>query len=464
MESLSFEEIIFAVNGISLNDPPINNVSITSVSIDSRKIEIDSLYIPIKGDQFDGHTFINNAFDKGCILALTEQKLKPKGNQILIYVKNTKIALMELASYYRNKFNIPVIAITGSVGKTTTKDLIASVLSSKYKVHKTQGNFNNEIGLPLTIFGLNKTHQILIVEMGMNHFGEIHNLSMIAKPDIGVITNIGVSHIEHLVNKKGILRAKCEILDGIKEDGVLIINGDDPMLQQIMPNHTLITYGRNKNHQFYAGYIEITGKNGIHGVFHTPKSSLEITIVALGEHMIDNALAAIAVAKQLNLSDSDIIKGFKQYKPSKMRMELQAFNNELYVINDTYNASPDSMKAALKALTTMPDCKRYIAILGNMFELGEHAQDLHKEIGSYIAKMHNIDLLITVGNLAKFIQNEAIYAGMSQNKMHHFQTQEDLILQLNKLLLPQDLILVKASRRMELEKTVDEIGKVKFNE
>lgn len=464
MESLTFEEIISAVHGICLNSGQVGNIDITSISIDSREINVGALYIPIKGDNFDGHKFIADAFHKGCSLALTEEKLVPESDQVLIYVKDTKRALMDLATYYRKQFNIPVIAVTGSVGKTTTKDLIASVLSVKYNVHKTQGNFNNEIGLPLTIFGLTKEHQVLVVEMGMNHFGEIHNLSMIAKPDISVITNIGVSHIEHLGSREGILKAKCEILDGMDKDGILIVNGEDDMLQQIVSGHTLVTYGRNKSHLFYAKDVKAVGREGMSGTFHMPKSNIHIAIAAIGEHMIDNTLAALAVAKTLHLSNKEIQDGFRLYKPSKMRMDLQVASNGVSIINDVYNASPDSMKAAIQVLGDMTDKNRGIAILGDMFELGEYAQDLHKEIGTYVAKKQTIDLLITVGPLAQFIQEQAILDGMSPDKMHHFQTQDELILKLGELLLPQDLVLVKASRGMALEKTVDEIGKVNFNE
>ena len=465
MESLTFQEIISAVNGTCLNSEPIGNINITSISIDSRDIKPGTLYIPIKGDKFDGHVFIADAFHKGCAVALTEQKLVPEAHEVLIYVKDTKQALMDLATYYRKQFNIPVVAVTGSVGKTTTKDLIASVLSAKYSVHKTQGNFNNEIGLPLTIFGLTKEHQVLVVEMGMNHFGEIHNLSMIARPDIGVITNIGVSHIEHLGSRKGILKAKCEILDGMGQKGVLIVNGQDEMLQQIIVSEpAMLTYGRDESHPFYADGVEAIGKEGMSATFYMPQSNIRMTIPAMGEHMIDNALAAIAVAKRLHLSDREIQDGIEAYKPSKMRMDLQEASNGISIINDAYNASPDSMKAAIEVLGAMPVGKRKVAILGDMFELGEHAQQLHEELGEYIAKTKRVDLLITVGTLAHFIQDQVILSGMSREKMHHFETQDGLILKLGDLLLPQDLVLVKASRGMALEKTVDEIGKVKVNE
>ena len=463
MERLSLGEIIAAVDGKS-SEKLIQEMFVGSVSIDTRKIEKDALYIPIKGEQFDGHAFIEDAFKKGARVALTENKADKSQGGPLIYVEDTKKALMDLAAYYRSQFDIPVVAVTGSVGKTSTKDLIAAVLSAKYHVHKTQGNFNNEIGLPLTIFGLNKSHDVLVVEMGMNHFGEISNLTHIARPSIGVITNIGVSHIENLGSREGILKAKCEILEGIPNEGLLIINGQDDLLMTIQAHQERISYGRDNQHLFYADQITSLGAKGSSGVFNTPNRSMELMIPGLGEHVIDNALAAIAVAEHLGLSSDEIKAGFESYKPTKMRMDLHLAPNQVYVINDTYNASPDSMKAALKVLKTIPNTKRHVAILGDMFELGDHARALHEEVGRFIGQEKVADYLITVGDLAQHIQSEAIRWGLSLENTVHFNTQEALIPKLKELIHREDLVLVKASRGMVLEKTVDEIGKVNLNE
>ena len=464
MEKLTLGQIISAVNGKCLASDLDYNAEITSISIDTRDIQKNSLYIPIKGEQFDGHTFIEDAFEKGASIALSQNEVTVNPKGILIYVKDTKKALMDLATYYRQQFDIPVVAITGSVGKTSTKDLISSVLSSKFNVHKTQGNFNNEIGLPLTVFGLKKEHEVLILEMGMNHFGEIHNLSKIASPDISVITNIGDSHIENLGSRQGILKAKYEILDGMSSGGTLIVNGDDDLLGQIEPVQKLITYGRSKENLFFAENIQTRGLEGISASFKTPRGAMAITMAALGEHMIDNALAAIAVAEELKLTTLEIEAGFKLYRPSEMRMDLQLAKNQVYIINDAYNASPDSMRAALSVLATVPDVKRRIAILGDMFELGDYAKTLHKEVGESIANEQKTDLLITVGDLSRHIQAGAIEHGMSPEKTIHFEDQEALIIQLKELICPGDIVLVKASRGMALEKTVDEMGKVNLNE
>ena len=464
MESLTLEQIILAVGGDLGGQNQVESVAVTSLSIDSRDIKQNALYIPIKGERFDGHLFIEDAFDKGATIAFTQDRQITSSKGVLVYVEDTKKALMNLAAYYRNQFDIPVVAITGSVGKTSTKDLVASVLSANYKVHKTQGNFNNEIGLPLTIFGLSKDHEVLVVEMGMNHFGEIHKLSKIARPDLAIITNVGLSHIENLGDQEGILKAKLEILDGMSEGGKLIINGDDELLQTIKTPGNLITYGRDKNNLFFAENIRSLGMGGMLATFNTPTWAMEIAISALGDHMIDNALAAIAVAQALGLSEADIKKGFKGYTPTGMRMDLQQAKNSVYIINDAYNASPDSMKAALNVLASMPNMKRKIAILGDMFELGDYAIPLHREVGGYIGEQGMVDLLITVGDLSQQIQLGAIGQGLSKGKALHFQSQEDLIAKLGDLIRPEDMVLVKASRGMELEKTVDEIGKVKLNE
>ena len=464
MKSVTFGQIISAVDGKPLNDNLNMKSRISSISIDSRNIEKDSLYIPIIGDRFDGHLFIEDAFAKGAKLAFTQDvKLDiTAGN--LIYVKDTKKALMDLAAYYISLFNIPVVAVTGSVGKTSTKDLISAVLGSKYKVHKTQGNFNNEIGLPLTIFQLKEDHEAIVLEMGMNNFGEIHNLSNIARPDIAIITNIGDSHIENLGSREGILQAKTEILDGMSDDGLLIINGQDDMLKKLKANQRVITYGCHKDYDFYSVNARTIGLEGIDATLNTPQSAIETLIPALGMHMVGNALAATAVARELGLTDDEIKAGFRAYKPTEMRMDLQETSNNLWIINDAYNASPDSMKAALDVLTSIANVNRRIAILGDMFELGEHGESLHRSVGSYIVKKKEIDFLITVGQMSEFIQKQAIKEGMDSKKTIHFKHQEDFIDNLADIIKAKDLILVKASRGMELEKTVDELGKVNLNE
>ncbi|MHC1747400.1 MAG: UDP-N-acetylmuramoyl-tripeptide--D-alanyl-D-alanine ligase [Cellulosilyticaceae bacterium] len=457
---LLIDQIIDAIGGKCLNTPSVGNNLVTSISIDSRNILLDSLFIPIKGDNFDGHKFISSVFEKGAIATLTQEERVVDERIYTIYVEDTKKALLRLASYYRTLFEIPVIAVTGSVGKTSTKDLIAATLSGKYTVHKTEGNFNNEIGLPLTLFGLNKTHDVAVIEMGMNHFGEIHKLSLTAKPDIAVITNIGVSHIENLGSQQGILTAKLEILDGLSDEGLLVLNGDDPLLQTVqMENGRLIKYGRNHDNTYYAENV-IQSEDAISADITTPKEHYAVHIATLGEHMIANALAAIAVAEHLGLSKDEILRGLASYSPSKMRMNKMQYPNSLTIIDDTYNASPDSMKAALKVLSDCKSSGKKIAVLGDMFEMGEHAPNLHEEVGKCIFN-YNIDVVCTIGNLAKHIA-----MGARQLQGHtivkHYETQQEFLDNISQVVSANDTILFKASRGMHFEKLVDVVGKVSF--
>lgn len=428
---------------------------VNNISIDTRKIEKDSLYIPIIGQNFDGHDYIENAFSNGAIVCLSEKDIKSETG-IIIKVKSTKEALKDLAEYYLSLFNIPVIAITGSVGKTSCKDMIASVLSMKYNVLKTEGNFNNEIGLPLTVFKLEKEHDVIVLEMGMNHFNEIYSLSKIAKPSICVISNIGVSHIENLGSQDGILKAKSEIFAFMKEDGLAIINGDDDYLLKIKDKlHKKYTFGLNEENDYYSENIQVLGVEGIKGYVHTPKNKYEIILKVIGKHMIYNTLPAIIIGENLGLSNEQIQKGILEFTPTKMRLNM--YNSDgITIIDDAYNASPDSMKSAVNTLVSLDSKNRYVAILGDMFELGEYSIEAHRMVGKHVASS-NIDLLICVGNDAKYIYKEAINNGMNSENVKYYEDKENIIKEINSIILDKDIVLVKASRGMHLEKIIDKI-------
>ncbi|MEG0502198.1 MAG: UDP-N-acetylmuramoyl-tripeptide--D-alanyl-D-alanine ligase, partial [Cellulosilyticaceae bacterium] len=398
---LAMQDIAEAVGGRCLNK--VEAKAITNIVIDSRKITENSLFIPIKGDNFDGHHYIGTVFNKGAVATLSEIEEVIDERIATIYVKDTRKALLDLANYYRSLFDLPVIAVTGSVGKTTTKDMISAVLSGKFNVHKTQGNFNNEIGLPLTLFDLEKAHEVVVLEMGMNHFGEIHNLSCTANPNIGVITNIGTSHIENLGSREGILKAKLEILDGLDEGGTLVINGDDVLLAKLSDiGRPIITCGKSEKNTYYATDI-VCESTWVKAVIHTPEDSYEVEVNAPGEHMIYNTLVAITVAERLGLTKDEILKGIASYKTGKMRMNIVACTNGITLIDDTYNASPDSMKAALKVLADFKTSGKKIAVLGDMLEMGSHARTLHSEVGAYAVQC-GIDTLCSVGELAQHIE------------------------------------------------------------
>lgn len=460
MKQLNIEEIIKAVDGTINNNINTNNIFIKGVSTDTRTINFGDLFIPIVGENFDAHNFIESAFEKGAICCLSEKDIIT--DKILIKVDNTKVALKKLAKYYRSLFNIKVVAITGSVGKTTTKDIVYSVLSQKYNVIKTEGNFNNEIGLPLTIFNIKEDTEVVVLEMGMNNFNEIHNLSEIAKPDIATITNIGFSHIENLGSREGILRAKYEIFDFLNQNnGIKILNADDDMLITLNDpsnKHNTSFYSiSNKSFDVYTDNIIEDGLNGIFFDinFFGKKISVKTNIPSL--HIISNFLCATLIGHYLNLSEEQIKYGLENFKPTKMRMDI--IKNEKYtLINDVYNASPSSMKSSLDVLSKSNG--RKVAILGDMFELGTYSENLHYQIGQYAVEKE-IDVIICIGELSQNIYLGALQSLQKTNKqfysIYKFKTQEEFFLEYKNIINTGDFILVKASRGMHLEKTVDKI-------
>ncbi len=454
MKPIFIEDVIKAVNGTINNNINTDNIFIEDISTDTRNIKKGDLFIAIEGENFDGHNFIDIAFEKGAIACLSHKKIDT--DKLVINVKDTKEALKDLAMYYRNLFNIPVVALTGSAGKTTTKDMIAHCLSKKYNTLKTQGNLNNEIGLPLTVFNIEDNTEVAVLEMGMNHFNEISNLSKIAKPDIALITNIGVSHIENLGSREGILRAKYEIFDYLNNNGIKILNGDDDMLFSVKENkEKCFFYSLNNcNLDAYATNIEEKGIEGINATINYFDKSFDVSLKIPGKHILSNALAVTLVCNSLNLTKEEIKKGLETFKPeSKMRMDILKTKNYT-IINDAYNANPNSMKATLDVLATTKG--RKVAILGDMFELGSFSKEEHFNIGKY-ATEKNIDELIFIGNESYHMLEGAKSNKNSLSNINYFKTQEDFMKNIDNLLKPQDTILIKASRGMKLENTVDEI-------
>lgn len=457
---LTLEEVLNATKGECLNPENLGKNFISNISTDTRQITRESLFVPLRGERFDGHDFIETAYKQGALATLTEEAQIPVQGLCTIKVSDTKKALGDIAHYYRMKFNIPLIAVTGSVGKTSTKDLIASVLGAKFKVHKTQGNFNNDIGLPLTLLQLDETHQIAVIEMGMNHFKEISYLSQLAKPDIAVITNIGVSHIENLGSREGILKAKLEVLEGLKENGLLIVNGDDDLLSTVK-YPKLLNYGKQDQHAYHLADIKAEGDIQKAKLI-TPQDTYDITLNALGEHMLYNGLAAVAIAEYFDLNKQQILEGFLSYTSSGMRMHKIQTDNGLTIINDAYNASPDSMQAALKVLEGYQTNGKKIAVLGDMFEMGEFATFFHQQVGE-IAAQTKIDCLCTIGSLAENIYKQAKEKAEGK-ELRHYMTKEAFIVDCHNFLHTKDVILFKASRGMHFEKIVEVLRKVNLNE
>jgi UDP-N-acetylmuramoyl-tripeptide--D-alanyl-D-alanine ligase len=432
-------------------------------SKDTRIIKENDTYIGIKGENFDGNKFWKDALDKGAKTVIVEntefskKDIESYKNKNIILVENTLEALYKIAKYKRSLYNIPVIAITGSVGKTSTKDIIANVVGQKYKTLKTEGNNNNNIGLPLTILKL-KNHEALVIEMGMNHFGEISLLTNIAKPTISVITNIGTSHIGNLGSRENILKAKLEILEGM-ENPILVINNDNDLLSDWNnskkdSNIKTYTYGIENNSDIMAKNINIKD-DGSEFDCESKKEKIHINVPVSGNHFVYNAMCATLIGKILNIENDKIQKGIKEFELTKKRMDVLKIENNITIINDSYNASYESMKASIEYLSKI-NGKRKIAVLGDMFELGKYSEELHKKVGEEIVK-NNIDVLICCGNNSKYIIEKATELGMNINNVYYLNNIDEVVEKLKQILKEDDFILVKASNGMKFFNIIEKL-------
>lgn len=446
MQELSVKEIMDAVGGKLISGSA--DVTPSKIITDSRHMEKGALFIPIVGPTFNGHDFIAASFECGAAAALTQEDTEPMLGRTIVRVEDTKKALGDIARFYKKKYRVPTVAVTGSVGKTTTKDILYSVLAKKYNTVKTQGNFNNDIGLPHTVFGQEKEHDMAVLEMGQSGFGEIRYLASIALPDIAVITNIGTSHIEKLGSREGIFKAKMEITDFFQKDNVLIVNGDDDFLKTIGEKpYRVIKYGINNNDCDILAYdIKNYGIDGslfkvcINGEEH------EVRVSVAGAHNVYNALAAICVGRQYDVAMDDIISGIADFEMTAMRMETDVYGG-VTVINDCYNASPDSVRASIDVLMSL-EAKRKIAVLGDILEMGDFARDAHTELGVY-TEASGADILVTAGENARFISDEAKCRGMSETV--HFDKTRGAAEYVKSLVKEGDAVLIKASRGMKFE-------------
>jgi UDP-N-acetylmuramoyl-tripeptide--D-alanyl-D-alanine ligase len=452
MDNLSCQEIIRAVNGTLLSGD-INTV-FDNVSTDSRNIKQGDFFVPLVGEKFDGHDYILPSFEKGALGSLTQKDTGICCDRVLIKVPDTLKALRDIAAYYRQKFNIPFVGITGSVGKTSTKDMVASVLQRGFKVHKTQGNFNNEIGVPLTVFGLDPSHEACVVEMGMSGFGEISRLTSIVKPDIAIITNIGLSHIEKLGSKNNILKAKMEILEGLNERGLVILNGDDSLLFGLkgLLKHRTVFYGLEEGMDYQAYNVVSLGEQGSTFDINIGNREYSVKIPVSGLHNIYNALAGIAAGIELGITLEEIIKGIEEFTPGKMRINI-INHNGLKIINDVYNASPQSMEAAINVLKDISAGNRTVAVLGDMLELGDISEKAHFDVGKY-AVSNGIDYVAAVGEYRENTAGGAINAGIKKDNVFVFKNNNEAAIFLKDFLKPGDVLLVKGSRGMKMEEIV----------
>lgn len=449
MKNMTLANIASCCNGTYFGEEDKKEKEVTGIVIDSRKVKEGCLFIPIRGEKVDGHSFIPSVMEAGALACLSEEKLEfPKGPYIL--VDSTPEAMKKIAAFYRQSLDIKVVGITGSVGKTSTKEMIASVLKEKYKVHKTAGNFNNEIGLPLTVFDIKEEHEVAVLEMGISDFGEMHRLAAIANPDICVITNIGLCHLENLKSRDGILKAKTEVFDHMHGQGTVILNGDDDKLSTIgeVNQKVPLFYGKEKG-DAYASHVKVLGMEGIRMQIHLFGETREVTIPIPGEHNIYNALAAACVGHTLGMTMEEICRGIETAQTISGRSNLISVCG-MTIIDDCYNANPVSMRASLDVLSQASG--RKIAVLGDMGELGDNERELHYGVGEYAAKKQ-IDLLYCTGVLSKEIAEAA--EKNSNGKVCHFDTKEELIEALLPELKEGDTVLVKASHFMEFPRVVE---------
>lgn len=453
MKRLNLAELARAVNCKSIEDADAE-LSFNSVSTDTRKIEKGDIFIALKGERFDAHDFLEEAVKRGAQALIVNRKIEKVLGVPQLVVGDTLEALQSLANYNRISFDVPLVGITGSNGKTTTKDMVAAVLGQKYQTLKTKGNFNNEIGLPLTLLELDETYQAAVLEMGMSGLGEIDLLGRIARPNIVIITNIGETHLEKLGSVENIALAKSEILNHLDDKGLAIFNGEDQLIQKVAANFQgkKLFYGFESKFDCWAEDINTVDNKGQSFIINLNGEKHEIFLPILGKHNILNAMAAVLVGTRLGLNIQDIKLGLESLKLTSMRLEIIEREN-FTVINDAYNASPVSMKASIKILKEMGSNTRTIAVLGDMYELGDRTEEGHREVGEAVAG-EGIELLIGVGNLAKYIVEGAKAGGLSENRLFHVSNNQEARELLGKIGRKGDLVLLKGSRGMKMEEII----------
>ncbi len=463
MIKLSLKELIQLTRGELLTGGSDNSSFIEGVSIDSRTLEKGNLFVALEGEQFDGHKFIRQAVDKGASCVLVKKNRVESVDEgvkrriAMVGVEDTKKTLLDLGSWYRKKFNVRAVAITGSNGKTTTKDMIAEVLSKSYKVIKSPRSYNTQIGVPLTLFNLSPEVEVLVVELGASMLGEIKMLTRISLPEMGVITNITSAHLEFFGSFENVVRAKFELLENMPEDKTAVLNSDDESLFARMKKEKrkVVTFGIDRKVDFRAEDISYSKRGEVRFKLN---GKFPVQLKLLGRHNVYNALAAFAVGDLLGVDAEKITHTLRDFTSPPLRMEQVEFNG-IKVINDSYNANPASMENALNAIRQIKTTGRKVAVLGDMLELGEKTQTFHRELGNKVAKS-GIDILITVGKLAKWVGQGAEGKGLEKDSIKSFEDKREAIEFLRENLKGGDLVLVKGSRRMKLEDLVESLRKI----
>ena len=446
MKPFTLAEIAAACGGTYVGNEDMKSAVITSVERDSRQVKEGSLFLAIKGERVDGHDYIQKCYDSGAICAICE-KVPENADKPYILVPSTLQAVKEIGRAYREKFDIPVVGVSGSVGKTSTKEMLYAVLSQKFKTHKTQGNLNNELGVPLTLLSMPEDTEAAVIEMGISGFGEMTRLAKMAQPTICVLTIIGCCHLENLGDRDGVLKAKTEMFDYAKEGAAFILNGDDAKLSTVkdVRGTKPIFFGLDKSNRYYAENIENNGEGGVSCTLCFDGKRLDVTIPAIGSYMVSNALAAVAAGNLLGLSDEQLKNGVEAYKTVGSRANV-INTGKLRIIDDCYNANPTSVKASLDTLKNFEG--RKVAILGDMKELGSNELSLHYDTGAY-AKEIGIDRVLSVGPLAKELARGA--------EDVWFESIDALLPELPDLLKDGDTVLVKASHSMHFENIVENL-------
>lgn len=455
MKDLTLKNIALACHGIYRGAEDKAECEVDSITTDSRQVMAGCLFVPIKGEWADGHSFIREVMEKGALCTLSEKEL-PEADFPYIQVESSLKAVKDIAEFYLQRLRLPVVGITGSVGKTSTKEMIAAVLGQRFDVLKTLGNFNNELGLPLTVFRIRENHEIAVLEMGISDSGEMSRLAKVARPDTCVITNIGCCHLENLIDRDGVFRAKTEMFEYVQKNGHVVLNGDDDKLIQVKETGGIrpVFFGLHQGNEIYADCIKSRGLKGISCRIHVGKEYFDTLIPIPGEHMVYNALAGTAVGRIYGLSLDEIRAGIESLQSLSGRLHIIEAN-QMTVIDDCYNANPMSMKASLEILKDA--LGRSVAILGDMGELGENENRLHAEIGTAAAEL-GIDILVCVGRLSRHMA-EAAREKAGKTHVIYFEKREELLDNLGKIVQEGDTVLVKASRFMQFETVVEALKK-----
>lgn len=445
---MKVSEIVIATGGKLISGD--ETMEITGFSQDSRQAEVGMMYIPIIGERYDGHDFIESAFTNGASAIITDRLIEDD-KHVVILVDNTLKALQKMAHYLRKHRKVKVVGITGSVGKTSTRDMVYSVVKQQYKTLKTEGNYNNNIGLPLTILRL-KDEEVMILEMGMNHLNEMEELSRIACPDISAITNVGTAHIGELGSRENILKAKLEIVAGMSDGSTLVINGDNDMLSTVrFDNFKVVKVGVDCAAVFKAEKVILMDDHSEFTINYNGKV-YQVVVPVPGNHFVLNALVAIAIGINLEIPMEKCIQGISQFELTKKRMDVIELKNNITLIDGTYNASEDSMKSSIDVLATYS--RRKIAVLADMLELGEFSEQLHRSVGKYVAEKQ-IDVLVAVGREAKFMSDSAALSGMAE--IYYCNNNQEVVNYLKNNLQNDDVVLLKGSNRMKLKDVVTKI-------